>query len=195
MYSGGETFGVLLPYEKTKIDGVWLFKPEVHEDERGIFFEFFRRDRALIETGFDFKVEQVNSSVSVSGVLRGIHYRKGPPGQAKFVTVSKGRIIDVVIDLRRDSESFGEWEAFDLSEENHLGLLLEYGIGHAFLAVQTSTVAYLCDSVYNPELELTINPLKAGIDWDGLAGKFGIGVFTISRKDRSALGLVDGAGT
>ena len=173
-----------MPYERTQIEGVFLFKPRVFEDARGNFFESFRQDVTFQETGFDFKVAQVNNSLSAKGVVRGIHFKQYPPGQAKFVSVTAGAVIDVAIDLRRSSPTFGKWQSFELSDENRHSLMLGYGIGHAFLALEESTkVTYLCDSVFQPEQEHGINPLSAGIDWQGYANRYAINNFSISEKD------------
>lgn len=183
-------------FRKTDIDGVYLFEPKVFQDERGSFHETFRRDKALEETSFHFEVAQVNTSVSNKGVLRGIHFKKYPPGQAKFVSVHEGTIIDVAIDLRKSSATFGEYLAFELSAENNKSLLLGYGIGHAFLSLEDNTrVSYLCDSVFEPEIEFGINPLEASIDWEELAKPFGIEGFVISEKDKLAESLRDRAGS
>lgn len=172
---------------KTGIFGVHLFEPKILEDERGRFHESFRRDTALEETGIDFKVAQVNNSVSNQGVLRGIHFKKYPPGQAKFVSVHKGKIIDIAMDLRKSSPTFGQHQAFELSAENAKSLLLGCGIGHAFLSLENDTrVSYLCDSVFELDREFAINPLEASIDWSELAKPFGIDRFLISEKDKLA---------
>lgn len=176
-----------MPYERTEIEGVFLFKPKVLEDPRGNFFESFRRDVTLQETGFDFIVAQVNNSLSAKGALRGIHFKQYPPGQAKFISVTAGAVFDVAIDLRRSSPTFGQWQAFELSAINKHSLLLCYGIGHAFLALEDNTrVTYLCDSVFEPELEHGINPLSAGIDWQKFANRRSISEFTMSEKDKLA---------
>ena len=176
----------------TSIDSVWLFLPKIFEDSRGHFFESFRQDKTLEETGFNFEVKQVNTSLSKRGVLRGIHFKKNPPGQAKFVSVSQGRIIDLAIDLRLSSSTFGHWQAFELSQYNNQSLLLGYGIGHAFLALEDNTkVSYLCDSVFEPDIEFGINPLEAGIDWQELAKPYGVSEFVVNEKDSLALGLKD----
>ena len=182
-----------LNYSQTGIDGVHLFTPKIFEDERGQFFEAFRPDKTLLETGFDFRVAQVNTSVSIRGTLRGIHFKKAPPGQAKFVSVSQGKILDIAIDLRQSSSTFGNWQAFELSAENNQSLLLGYGIGHAFLALEDNTkVSYLCDSVFQPEIEFGINPLEAGIDWQQLAKPYGVAEFVVSEKDLAADNLETG---
>lgn len=174
--------------EKTKIEGVYLFTPEIHEDERGLFYESFRRDKILEETGFDFKVEQSNVSISKKGTLRGLHYKETPPGQAKFVSVSKGSVFDVAVDLRKDSGNYGEIVGQILSASKKQSLILGHGIGHAFLALEDETqVSYFCDSVYEPELERSFNPLTIGVDWNQIAREFGIRNFVLSQKDKGAL--------
>lgn len=181
-----------MPYQKTDIQDVFLFTPQVFEDSRGHFLESFRQDKTLEETGFDFEVKQVNTSLSRKGVLRGIHFKKNPPGQAKVVSVSQGKILDLAIDLRRSSKTFGHWHAFELSTENNQSLLLGYGIGHAFLALEDDTkVTYLCDSVFEPEIEFGINPLEAAIDWQELAKPYGVLEFVVNEKDSVAPGLRD----
>jgi dTDP-4-dehydrorhamnose 3,5-epimerase len=179
-----------VPYQPTEIEGVFLFTPQIFEDHRGHFFESFRQDKTLEETGFDFEVKQVNTSLSKGGVLRGIHFKKNPPGQAKFVSVSQGKVLDLAIDLRQSSKTFGHWQAFELSQENNHSLLIGYGIGHAFLALEDNTkVSYLCDSVFEPEIEFVINPLEAGINWEDLAMRFGVSDFVVNKKDFSAPGI------
>lgn len=177
-------------FSKTDIDGVYLFEPKVFQDERGSFHETFRRDKALEETSVDFEVAQVNTSVSNKGVLRGIHFKKYPPGQAKFVSIHQGSIIDVAIDLRKSSATFGEYLAFELSAENNKSLLLGYGIGHAFLSLKDNTrVSYLCDSVFEPEIEFGINPWNSGVDWLSLAPEFSAGELIITDRDYQAPSL------
>lgn len=175
---------------KTQIEGVYLCEPQVFEDERGSFHERFRRDETLEETGFDFEVVQVNTSVSNKGVLRGIHFKKYPPGQAKFVSVSQGSVIDLAIDLRKSSPTFGRYLAFELSANNNKSLLLGYGIGHAFLSLEDNTrVSYLCDSAFESKIEFGINPLQSGVDWLGLAPEFSMGELIISNRDRNTPSL------
>lgn len=179
-------------FNKTDIEGVYLFEPKIFKDLRGSFHEAFRRDRTFEETGFDFEVKQVNTSVSEKGVIRGVHLKKYPPGQAKLVSVTNGKIIDVAIDLRKDSPTFGDYQAFELSADNSKSLLLGYGIGHAFLSVQDDTrVSYLCDSIFEPEIELAINPLQASIDWQELAEPFDVETFVISERDKTSPALSD----
>ena len=176
-----------MPYQKTEIEGVFLFTPNVFGDSRGEFYESFRTDQTLLETGLEFQVAQVNNSISSKGVLRGIHFKENPPGQQKFVSVTSGAIIDVAIDLRRSSPTFKKWQAFELSKENRHSLLIGNGIGHAFLSLHDETkVTYLCDTVFEPEKEHGISPLSADIDWEQLASGAGVSEFLLSNKDRNA---------
>ena len=181
-----------MTFSETDIEGVFVFESAVFEDQRGSFQEAFRRDKTLAEIGFDFQVAQANTSISKKGVLRGIHFKKYPPGQAKFVSVIRGAIIDVVIDLRKNSRTLGHYQAFELSAEKNKSLVLGYGIGHAFLSLEDNTrVDYLCDTVFEPDIEFGINPLEASIDWEGLAAPYGVKEFLISEKDKQAVGLSD----
>lgn len=180
-----------MPFQPTEIDGVFLFKPRIFEDQRGIFFESFRPDSVQQETGYEFQVAQVNNSVSARGVLRGIHFKENPPGQAKFVSVNRGSIIDVVIDLRKSSPTFKKWQILELSAKNRHSLLIGKGIGHGFLAISDDTaVSYLCDTVFQPELEHGINPLSIGVDWESLLNASGLNL-EVSEKDLAAPDLDD----
>ena len=113
-----------MPFQSLSIEGVWLFTPEIHEDSRGRFLESFRLDEIASQLGRDFTVKQVNQSTSNKGVIRGIHSSKTPPGQAKYITCPAGAIWDVVVDLRPSSQTFGKWEAIELSAENAKALLI-----------------------------------------------------------------------
>jgi dTDP-4-dehydrorhamnose 3,5-epimerase len=160
-----------VPFQSTEIAGVHLFTPKLFGDSRGLFYESFRPDQVLSETGYDFSVAQVNNSVSSRGVVRGIHFKENPPGQAKFVSVHRGSIVDVVIDLRQSSPTFKKWQAFELNDQNRNSLLIGNGIGHSFVSLEDETfVSYLCDTIFQPDLEHGINPLSSGIDWQSLTG-------------------------
>jgi len=180
-------------YKKTSIQGVLVFQPNVHTDHRGLFYESFRQDEVR-DIGFDFTVAQVNNSVSQKGALRGIHFKKNPPGQQKFVSVTRGTIYDVVIDLRKSSSTFGKWQGFELSDRNRHSLLIGNGIGHAFLSLEDDTaVSYLCDTVFEPTSEFVIHPLSAGVDWDSVAQEHDISNFRLSPKDETAPEFEDSA--
>lgn len=179
--------GEVMPYEKTAIPGLYLFKPWLHFDERGSFHEAFNFDVTQKETGIDFKTMQHNVSVSNKGALRGIHFKEDPPGQRKIVRVEHGAIYDVVVDLRRSSPTFGKWLGFELNSSNHQSLLIGNGLGHGFLALESSTVvSYLCDTHYDPDSEHTISPLSFAIGWEAIAERWAIGEIRISERDRLA---------
>lgn len=153
-------------YSATNISEVFLFEPKVFIDDRGFFFESFKPEQLERQTGYRFNVAQVNNSISEAGVLRGLHFKQSPPGQAKFVSVIRGAIIDAVVDLRRDSPTYLQWQTFELNANNRNSLFIGNGIGHAFLSLEdNTTVSYLCDTPFEPELEQSINPLTVGIDW------------------------------
>ena len=183
-----------MEFTSTAIEGVYLTQPQVYEDDRGSFHESFRKDQLFSGTGFHFEVAQSNVSQSPKGVIRGIHFKKHPPGQAKYISVDRGAILNVVIDLRKGSSTFKIFEVFELSSENRKSLFLGYGLGNAFISLENDTqVRYLCDSVFEPELEYGINPLEASIDWKRLAAPYGVQDFIISAKDRQAPALNEAA--
>jgi dTDP-4-dehydrorhamnose 3,5-epimerase len=147
----------------TEFDGVFEIDPQIHVDHRGYFYETF--STSLMN---DFKVEQVNVSLSMCGTIRGIHYARTPPGQMKYVQCVDGEILDVVVDLRRSSATFGKWIAITLSSTHANALFIPNGFGHAFQALSdTAKVMYLCSSHYNPSNEFGIHPLdpEIAIPW------------------------------
>ena len=174
-----------MPFQEMKIKGAWIHTPIRHKDERGHFEEQFKISQIESELGRSFVVKQVNQSVSSKGVIRGIHYTDSPEGQAKYVSCPKGAIWDVVVDLRKDSPTYGQWDALELSAENGLSVFISEGLGHAFLSLNDGSIAnYLCTSEYSPDVERTINPLSAklAITFESL----GITEFVLSQKDSEA---------
>ncbi|MBO3746981.1 dTDP-4-dehydrorhamnose 3,5-epimerase [Streptosporangiaceae bacterium NEAU-GS5] len=154
--------------EPLGIAGAWRFTPRIHGDERGAFLESFRSADLIQTIGRTMDVAQVNTSVSRRGVLRGVHFADVPPGQAKYVTCVSGAILDVVVDIRAGSPTFGAWEAVRLDDAGRHGLYLAEGLGHAFLALsESATVSYLCSTPYAPGREHGIHPLDPAlaIDW------------------------------
>jgi dTDP-4-dehydrorhamnose 3,5-epimerase len=150
------------------IDGAWLAESPVWEDNRGFFREWFRAESFENVIGRSFNVEQANISVSSAGALRGIHYSLAPGGQAKWITCVVGLIQDVIVDIRQNSRTFGEWIDIELEGNSGKALLLSEGLGHAFLALENETVvSYLVTSNYSPADEYEINPLDSalGIRW------------------------------
>ncbi len=141
------------------IPGAWVVTPRIHEDDRGAFLESYRFEPWVERTGTMPVWKQGNVSVSRRGVLRGIHYAITPPGQAKYVQVAAGKALDVVIDLRVGSPTFGRWEAIELDTVVRRSVHLAEGLGHAFLALEDgTTLSYLCSEVFDPEREFTIDP-------------------------------------
>lgn len=142
------------------IEGAVVVTPRVFADPRGAFYESFRGDRLAEVLGHRMDVVQTNVSISARGTIRGVHFADVPPGQAKYVTVLAGAILDVVVDLRTGSPTFGRAEEVRLDTTTRRALYLAEGLGHAFCALEDrTTVAYLCSTAYAPEREHTIHPL------------------------------------
>ncbi len=154
--------------EALSIDGAWVYTPQIHRDGRGDFHEWFRGAELAAETGYRLDVAQCNCSVSRRGVTRGIHYADVPPGQAKYVGCLSGAALDVVVDLRVGSPTFGCWEAVRLDDMARRAVFLGEGLGHAFTVLSDSaTLLYLCSTAYNPAAERGLHPLDPalGIAW------------------------------
>jgi dTDP-4-dehydrorhamnose 3,5-epimerase len=150
----------------TKLDGVALIEPQVHGDERGFFVETFSREH-WGEFGVDVEFVQHNHSRSSKGTLRGIHFQT-EPGQAKLLRCVRGEILDVAVDLRRDSPTYGQWEAHVLDDVKHRQLFVPVGFGHGFAVLSdVADVAYQVSSYYDPATEAGIawNDPDVGIDW------------------------------
>jgi dTDP-4-dehydrorhamnose 3,5-epimerase len=164
----------------TRLDGLVLVEPAVHGDERGFFVETFSRD-AWAGLGVEAEFVQHNHSRSAKGTLRGLHFQT-EPGQAKLLRCARGRVLDVAVDLRRGSPSFGEWEAQVLDDERHRQLFVPVGFAHGFLVLSdVADVAYLVSSYYDPATE-------AGIAWDDpdVGVEWGIAEPLVSDRDRKA---------
>ena len=156
-----------MEYIETKLKGVFIVKPKVFNDERGYFFESWKKEDFEKHVGnIDFI--QDNESKSSFGVLRGLHYQKGDASQAKLVRVIKGRVLDVAVDLRHDSPTFGQHVMAELSDENKQQLFIPRGFAHGFLVLSEEAVfTYKVDNVYAPQAEASIrfdNP-DLGIEW------------------------------
>jgi dTDP-4-dehydrorhamnose 3,5-epimerase len=178
-----------MTFTPLKIAGAWVHEPKIWPDKRGAFHEVFKLSLIKEQLGRDFVVKQVNQSVSKKGVIRGIHYTDSSEGQAKYVSCPKGRIWDVVVDVRKDSQTYGQWDAVELSADNGKSVLIAEGIGHAFLSLEDDSVAnYLCSSEFNPVADKTINPLSQGlnIDFESRVTLYSIESFTLSPKDSEA---------
>ena len=153
---------------KTSIDGLLIIKPDVFKDDRGYFFESYNKER-LAKEGLTMDFVQDNESKSAKGVLRGLHFQKPPYAQGKLVRVVKGSVMDVAVDLRKDSPTYGKWESVVLNEENKLQFWIPEGFAHGFVTLEDDTIfAYKCTNVYNKESEgsLLWNDPDINIDWN-----------------------------
>ena len=151
--------------EALTIDGVWAVTPVLRPDDRGVFLEAFKQEIFSAAIGHDFSLQQMNISVSRAGTVRGIHFADVPPGQAKYVQCLSGRILDVVIDIRVGSPTFGTWDAVELDDVERKALYIAEGLGHAFCALSDSaTVGYLCSEPYAPTREHGVFPLDPTLD-------------------------------
>ncbi len=139
-----------------------------HGDPRGRFLEWYRFDRLAAEVGHPLRLAQANMSVSARGVVRGIHFADVPPGQAKYVTCVRGAVLDVIVDLRVGSPTFGTWEGVRLDDVDRRAVYISEGLGHGFCALtDDATLSYLCSEPYNPTGEHSVHPLDPdlGIEW------------------------------
>ena len=153
---------------ETKLKGCFIIEPTVFGDSRGYFFESFNQQVFTQKTGLDVRFVQDNQSFSNRGVLRGLHIQRGEFAQAKLVRVIKGREVDVALDLRKDSETYGEYFALELSEKNHLQLFIPRGFAHGFSVLENETIfSYKCDNFYHKESEdgIMYNDPDLKIDW------------------------------
>ncbi len=169
------------------IEGAFVVTPQTFGDERGMFLEWFKAPVFREAAGHDLPLAQANCSVSAAGTVRGIHFADVPPGQAKYVTCVSGRVLDVVVDIRVGSPTFGRWEAVLLDTEERRAVYLSEGLGHGFVALENgSTVVYLCSTTYNPSGEHEIDPFdpQLGIEW-GITREQA----SLSAKDAGAPGL------
>ncbi|GAA3969014.1 dTDP-4-dehydrorhamnose 3,5-epimerase [Gordonia caeni] len=178
------------------IAGAWEFTPAQHEDHRGLFFEAFKAEEVAGAIGHAFTLAQANTSVSAAGVIRGVHFADVPPGQAKYVTCPSGAVLDVVVDLRVGSPTFGAHDAVLLDDADRKAVYISEGLGHAFCSLQDgSTVTYLCSTGYNPTGEHGVSPLdeELGIGWPSV-GRDGAPLeLVLSEKDRDAPNLREAA--
>jgi dTDP-4-dehydrorhamnose 3,5-epimerase len=146
------------------IAGAWVFEPTVFPDRRGVFAAPYQAGVFREALGFDLAVAQTNHSVSARGVIRGVHFADTPPGQAKYVYCPRGALLDVVVDVRAGSPTFGTHEAVELDARSCRAVYLAEGLGHAFMALEDDTVmAYLCSTPYAPGAERGISPLDPAL--------------------------------
>lgn len=171
---------------KTTLDGCLVIKPAVYRDERGFFSETFHHERFFNQTGIKTNFVQDNQSQSQKGVLRGLHYQIGDYAQAKLVRVIKGRVLDIAVDLRRDSATFGQHFGIELDGESMTQLYVPRGFAHGFVTLSEQSIfAYKCDNYYHKESERGIryDDATLAIDW-----RLKINQLIVSDKD---LGLPD----
>ena len=153
---------------ETKLKGCFVIEPRVFKDSRGYFFETFNQPKFEELTGQSGHFVQDNQSASTYGVIRGLHFQKGDFAQAKLVRVIEGRVLDVAVDIREGSETYGQWASVELSAENNLQFYVPRGFAHGFSVLsETAVFAYKCDNNYNKESEggIAYNDPSLGIDW------------------------------
>jgi len=178
-----------LKYIHQSIADVILIETTIHDDERGYFVETFRQDLFEEVLGYQVNFIQDNESKSSKGVLRGLHYQLEPYAQAKLIRVIEGRVLDVVVDIRKSSPTFGQHVAVELSEKNKHQLFVPHGFAHGYVVLSdSSTLVYKVDNYYAPEHErgIAFNDSKLGIDW-----KLAVDELQLSDKDRTHPDLSD----
>lgn len=168
--------------QSTPFKDLLIIQPTVFEDERGYFFEPFNEARFRVDTGLNITFVQDNESMSNAGVLRGMHFQMPPKAQAKLIRVTRGRVLDVVVDLRRTQPTFMQHFALELSEKNKTQIFVPEGFAHGFLVLEDHTIfSYKCSNYYSREHDrsLAFNDPTIGIDWN-------VTNPVISEKDRVA---------
>lgn len=154
--------------EQTPLKDCFILEPRVFKDERGFFYETYNAKQFKLVTGLDVNFVQDNQSKSSYGVLRGLHFQTGIMAQAKLVRVIKGRVLDIAIDLRKDSESFGKSFSIILDDVEHRQLFVPRGFAHGFITLsETSIFAYKCDNLYDGPSEggIIYNDATLSLDW------------------------------
>ena len=172
-----------MEYIATAIEGVYLIKPRVFNDARGYFMEAFKQEEFDANV-YPVRFVQDNESMSTYGVLRGLHYQKGEWSQAKLVRVIKGRVLDVAVDMRQSSPTFGKYVMAELSGENKMQLFIPRGFAHGFLVLSDEAVfTYKVDNVYAPHAEASVlfSDEQIGIEWP-----IGVEDMVLSPKDVAA---------
>ena len=170
--------------QTTDIEGIVIIEPQVFGDSRGYFMETYQKEK-YAAAGIDVTFVQDNESMSRYGVVRGLHYQAEPFAQSKLIRVVSGRVLDVGVDIRKDSPTYGKVFTLELSSENKLQLFLPHGIAHGFAVLsETAIFTYKCDNFYAPQYERTIryDDPTLNIDW-----KIPINERIISDKDKKGL--------
>ena len=153
---------------KTAIEGLLIIEPTVFGDSRGYFYESYNKQRFEEATGLDIDFVQDNQSKSCYGVLRGLHFQKPPYAQSKLVRCVRGRVLDVAVDIRKSSPTFGKYVAVELTEDNHRQLFIPHGFAHGFMVLSDEAIfQYKCDNFYHKESEGAVawNDPEINIDW------------------------------
>ncbi|QIS08126.1 dTDP-4-dehydrorhamnose 3,5-epimerase family protein [Nocardia arthritidis] len=178
-----------MEFREMSVPGAWVITPRQFGDARGTFAETFKATEFEKVTGREFELCQVNLSVSAAGVLRGIHYTEDPPGQAKYVSCVRGAFLDVVVDLRPGSPTYGRWDSVILDDVDRRSIFLAEGLGHAILSLEDdSTVTYLCSLEYTPEFDREIDAFDPtlAIEWPTVGRDGKPLTFIRSAKDSAA---------
>lgn len=152
---------------ETGFNGLYVLKPKIFADTRGYFFESYKNE-TFLKAGIAFSPVQDNESKSIKGVIRGLHYQLKPFDQAKLIRVVVGKILDVAVDLRRDSPTYGKWFGIELDADNKIQLFIPKGFAHGFSVLSDTTIIqYKCDNLYNQQFErgISINDPDLKIDW------------------------------
>lgn len=152
---------------KTPLEGLLVIEPQLFRDARGYFVETYNEQRYL-DAGIDARFVQDNQSCSSYGVVRGLHFQRPPYTQAKLVCCTQGKVLDVAVDLRKDSKTFGQWFSVELTEENHRQFFIPRGFAHGFSVLSEKAVfTYKCDNLYHPEADggILLSDPDLNIDW------------------------------
>ena len=176
-------------FKETKLKGCFIIEPTIFKDDRGLFYESYKKVGFEDQLGERVNFVQDNVSVSKKGVLRGLHFQKGIHAQAKFIQVLKGEALDVVVDLRKGSKTFGKHFKLKISSTNRKSIFIPKGMAHGFLALTEEVIfTYKCDNYYNYMAEggIVYNDIDLNIDWEISADKA-----ILSKKDLSLPALKD----
>lgn len=175
-----------MKWEPTRISGAWVFTPNIHGDERGVFLESYTARSLKEATGYQLELAQLNISLSRKGVVRGLHACRVPPGQAKYLQCVAGEVLDVVLDIDPTSPTFGQHDSVVLNDTERRAIFVGEGLAHGFCVwSESATLVYATSSPFNPEAEFAINPLdpELAISWS--PGD----CLSLSEKDRRAPSL------
>jgi dTDP-4-dehydrorhamnose 3,5-epimerase len=177
-----------MQFRRLSVPDAFEFTPRAFPDDRGLFTAPFQEDAFRAAVGHRLRLGQSNHSVSKRGSIRGVHFADTPPGQAKYVYCARGSLLDVVVDVRVGSPTFGEWDAVRLDADTFNAAYLAEGLGHGFIALEDDTaMAYLCSEPYNPTGEHGINPLDPALNLPWPSDITHI----LSEKDRNAPTLAE----